>query len=803
MNNFKVLLMVVASLAIAACSGGGSSGGTPTAAVKIDGTVAKGIIKNGDVTAEELSVSGAVLRTVGTAVTDATGNYALTISSSYAGGPIKLTLSAKSGGATLMACDVAVGCGGGILFGQDFPLPDTFKLVAYQLSAAAGTTVTAQITPFTNMAAARIEALNAASAPVAISDFNNVVASATSEISQLVGVDVSKTAPVDITNPVAVAAAGPDALQYAAFNAGLGSIAINNASGVSAGIDATATSFSGGLFDSATITSIVNAVAAESAATTVLNTTSLTAKLANITAIAASSVNGVYDPQPVSSVTLDAVAQARDLISQTRTWATQIAALKTPADAFGVDINTAQAVLNSTPKGLAGVFGNVIGGALHQVKILATTTGLQATTYSYPISYYASGVLVTGTGSVTVVNNGGTLNLNFSSNVGSANTSGTVTTNISSSILGTPLTSGLTLTGLKLTVTGSSLVSAASFMLTNAALTVTTNPTTINTATATPNELATLGFNGALSLAANGVTFTGTGIIKAVANNVATPKMPFSLSEFSVSGTFTGSKGSADASASLKFNNAATFDTIGFLSYRPTVWANNWQPNDPFGMTAAYATLTAGDTLQWGYYDQFSNQTCGQGSVNAFACVAGDPANIVTQVTTALSANYTSPAPSGMSNIYVSYYSGSGGGTAYSGMLTFPSFESASYWADATITVTSHVTLTGYPQAILTVSAHRSAYGTATNPVVGDVTAILSYNGQSVTFAASNTAATPTTGTGTLTISNPAGVHLVLTGTSGSPTGTISVGTTQVGTIDSSSGTPLAYFNDGTFQSLK
>lgn len=802
-NLLKAGIVSSLLLGLIGCSSGGSSGGAIFSA-STSGVAAKGIIKHAIVTAHELNAAGSSVRTVGTGETDAFGKYTLTIGSSYTGGPLKLVLTTKSDGTTKMVCDVAAGCGAGVAFGADYTLSSTFALTAYQQAVSNGAAVKTQITPYTNMAAARVQAQITAGSTLD----NTLVANANSEVSQIVGVDIANTEPVDITSASALAAASPEAMQYGAFNAGIGNVAFANATSFEAGIAAVASSFADGKFDasdSVSIASIVAGVNTEAAATSALNTTTLTATLASITTN--TSGTGDYDPAPATTATLTAVAQARGLVSQTRTWGTQIAALQTPADAFGLDINTAQAVLNSTSSSLAGVFGEVLGGAMNKVNTQAASTGgLTATTYSYPINYFTSAGQVSGAGSVTVVNNSGSLKLNIASSVGGATTSAAVTTNIPNTILGqsSPV---LDLAGLTINVTGSSSMSspAASFTLTNAAVSIALK-TGKTSATATPVDIASIGFDGALSLAASGVTFTGTGVIKAVANNnLAGYVAPFSLSELSVSGTFTGSKGSANATASVKFNNAATFDTIGFMNHQPVMWANQWQPNDPFGLAAAYAAATlaatgTADTLVWGYYDPYSNQSCGFGvNIPSGVCVPGDQ-GVISQVTAALSANYTSPAPSGVQNVYVNYSNSSG--TYYNAMLTFLDFESASNYANATITVSSNVSLTGNPAATLTVTANRTAYGTSTNSVVGDVTAILSFNGQNVKFTAANTAGAPTIGAGALTVTNPSGVKLVLNGTSGSPTGTVFVDTTQVGTVDSGSGTPLIHYNDGTFESL-
>lgn len=251
----------------------------------------------------------------------------------------------------------------------------------------------------------------------------------------------------------------------------------------------------------------------------------------------------------------------------------------------------------------------------------------------------------------------------------------------------------------------------------------------------------------------------------------------------------------------MKINNAATFDVFGLLQHQPVIWAYEYLPGDPFGMAAKFATATGGDILQWGYYDQFSNQTCGSGLTTLYTCLTGDAYGVVAAVTGDIATKYKNPVPLSVQNIS-GYYS-AGFGTNYYAMLTYPDFETASNFANATFTISSQVALAGNPAATLTITANRTAFGSSTSPDVGDVVAILSFNGQSVKFVVSNTVSTPTIGSGDLTITNPSGVKLVLSGTTTNPTGTVSVGTTQVGTIDSSSGITMIHYSDGSFEALK
>lgn len=783
------------SAAVAAC--GGSSTGQPqgnvtVTAVQISGTGAKGIIKNAIVTAYELAASGATLRTVGTAVTDASGKYSMETNSSYGGGPLKLELTAKGDGSTKMVCDVAAGCGTGVAFGQDYTLSSSFKLGAYQQGSSGGGAVTTQITPYSNMVVARVEAqVNAGS------QLNNtLVAGAVSQVNQIVGVDISTTEPVDITSALAVSAAGADALQYAAFNAGIGGVAFASGN-FETGVANAASSFSDGKFDNSDtvkITDITAAVASEVTAMATLDSTTLTAQLASI---ATNTTGGTFSPVASQAATLTAIAQARALVTQTRTWGTQLAALQNPADAFGVDVNTAGAVLNSNSGVLGGVFAEMIRKSFDVLAVKAhSPTGLA--TGSYPINgYYWNGTaLVLVNGNVVVSTSNGYLTWTISGTNAGVTTSGTVTSTIPSSVLGQPSTNLNLATSTTMTVNGSATMSspAASITISNAVISLALKAAG-NTGTMTNSNIDSLSFNGGLAMQAGGVSFSGTGKYVMVSNSAAVDQL--SISEIALSGTFTGSKGSANTSASIKFNNAATFDTIGFLNHRPYVWVNKWVPGDALGVAAKYAATHGGATLQWGHYDSYSDQTCGYETVsNPNPCTTGDVFGLVDAVTADIVANYTNPAPIAIQNVYAFYNVNSG--SQYSAMLVYPDFETASNYANATVTVSYNVTLTGSPAATLTVTANRTGFSNA-RPTMGDAVAILTFSGQSVKFEANNT--NPTTA-GTLTITNPDGVKMVIGGAANSNTGTVSVDGTAVGTIDQSGATTLIHYNDGTFESL-
>jgi hypothetical protein len=777
---------------------------------------AKGIIKKGVVTAYEVGKTAPI----GTAITadgsdpaKPAGTYSLSVNASYGGGPVKLELTGDA--ATTMVCDVSAGCGttgagSPIPFGTDFALPAGFKLTSYLPSVASGATVNAQITPFTDMAAKRIETLGGTNAPTSAQ-----VTEATAGVNALLGVNIHAVQPIDITKVASIGNASPEQLQYAAFNAGAGSIIFNSASGVAA----VSSMLSGGSISANDITAIKNAVQAE-AANPALSDPSLIGNTTVSTfntqlAATLGGMNGTYTPPaPPDTTTQSTITQARNLVQQTRTWVTDIKALKSPADAFKLDVQTAEAVLNSGTASLSGAYFDSLNSALSTIDAqLVTSSGVAANT-AYPFEVTGTGCTfnpnppygcipsVLGSGTVTASNNAGTLKLSFAATVSGATVNGTVTTNIPASVLGTTTTS-LNLAGLDIAVSGSATrttPSAASFTLNNAALKITLKAGAPPMNTSQPinqTHVANYDFSGGITMQANGVTFSGTGSIALIANNVTNAKSALSLKEIALNGTFSNSAGnSAKASATLTFNNAATFDVIGLLQYQPVVWAWQSQLGDPFGFATWYANQGGSGTFNYGSYNWWSNQTCGNNtSWLQEICVPGDALGIAA----AIQAKY--PGASSVQNVYADYSSGT---TWYGATVTYPDFETASNFAKATLTVSGEVTLAGHPKATLTVAANRTDFGNATRKVVGNVSAVLSWNGQILTFNVNNTVTTPASAAGELTITNPAGVKLVLNGTSGATTGKIFVNTTEVGTIDTgTNGVLLVHYKDGTFESLQ
>lgn len=145
-------LTISAALTLSAC-GGGSGGtaattSTSSSGTPITGVASKGIISGATVTAYCGGQKASPQVIIGTATTDANGNYSLTPTSTCAL-PVEVVLTPKTGAQML---DEATG----LLV----TLPSTFTMRAY--IANPGTTISTNITPFTNMAAAAINASSSA-----------------------------------------------------------------------------------------------------------------------------------------------------------------------------------------------------------------------------------------------------------------------------------------------------------------------------------------------------------------------------------------------------------------------------------------------------------------------------------------------------------------------------------------------------------------------------------------------------------------------------------------------------------------
>jgi len=223
-------------VALAGCSDpapppGNNNQGPPSRVsdVTLSGTAAKGIIKLGNVMAEELNADGTVLSQVGSAITGADGSYSLMVNKPYFGGPVRVTVSA--GVNTQMKCDVLEGCGmrmdglvditdpSAVDFGEWYK-PGSLSMMALVAEAAANDSVSVNITPYTNLAADYALATRTASRALDTGSLTSAkVYNANSEVSNLLGIDILKTRPVDITDSDAIRSGDANGVTYAAVSA--------------------------------------------------------------------------------------------------------------------------------------------------------------------------------------------------------------------------------------------------------------------------------------------------------------------------------------------------------------------------------------------------------------------------------------------------------------------------------------------------------------------------------------------------------------------------------------------------------
>jgi trimeric autotransporter adhesin len=216
----KLALALAVTATITACGGGGGSSNdtpvtTPPPAQQgptVSGTANKGIIANAQVQVFEVLADGTLsAEPVGETTTDASGDYEVTLSEDYAGGPLKVVVSAIDG--STMICDAPTGCGT-VAFGQPYTLAAGFELSAV-LPEAEGDTVSVHVTPLTDMAAKRAEQADTLDA-AAIANANDVVR-------QTFGLsgDITQIEPIDATDPAAMAAADETSQQAALLSAGI------------------------------------------------------------------------------------------------------------------------------------------------------------------------------------------------------------------------------------------------------------------------------------------------------------------------------------------------------------------------------------------------------------------------------------------------------------------------------------------------------------------------------------------------------------------------------------------------------
>lgn len=213
-GNFAPKLLglgVISAAVLAACGGGGSSSALAPASTSVSGVASKGIISGALVTAYCTAASGpsAVL---GTATTGADGSYTITYTGSCST-PVHLVMTIPASGAQMF--DEVTGQNSAVQAGA---------LTLNSFLSSSASTNQAQITPFTDMAAAVISNAIAASGASALNS-STVGAAITAVQQQLFPSNPNLYYVKPVTPASAAAATGTTAVQQKQLSALLTSIA--------------------------------------------------------------------------------------------------------------------------------------------------------------------------------------------------------------------------------------------------------------------------------------------------------------------------------------------------------------------------------------------------------------------------------------------------------------------------------------------------------------------------------------------------------------------------------------------------
>ncbi|HEX5276539.1 MAG TPA: hypothetical protein VFW42_02600 [Fluviicoccus sp.] len=217
-----------AALLFAGCNDGGLAGGgeggetrsavgvlMETTGPVINGVVAQGPVRNAVITASRWQPTGYAV--VGSATTDASGNYSLPLPDSAPGFVrLDMALSADPEHPTEMLC-VAVQCGDAV-FGQWYPLSVNPRMSSWATVSGTGAVTTVPMTPFSTIAVRYAESIGGG--PLGVNY-------ARKRLSLLLGLSTSTlgTAPGNITDRAYLDAASASSLKWAMMVASFAELA--------------------------------------------------------------------------------------------------------------------------------------------------------------------------------------------------------------------------------------------------------------------------------------------------------------------------------------------------------------------------------------------------------------------------------------------------------------------------------------------------------------------------------------------------------------------------------------------------
>ena len=356
----KLLAIAVASFLVTGCS---SDDDDNKSAANISGVAAKGIVTDGLVTAYLLDASGMKGAVVGTATTDADGNYSLETTSSYNGtSPLLLELTPSD--STKMVCDSYNGCGT-VEHGATIDLAGTdFMLTSVIPGTGSDSKISAAITASTNMAASSI----LSSGDVTDSS----ILETTSKINQVVGVNILETTPVNVASESILSAASIDSQRYSIMLAALATQAFTETGSVDemlVNLDNFNADFEtdgdigdeGGLSLTALYSSANSA--AEAASDSLDSETLDEISILSDSVLGQLDDDGVFTPESTSAENPSEVAQAKAFVSEIREWANAIGDLESPVDALLDEADTITETLDSNAQSVLETYGLALSTA--------------------------------------------------------------------------------------------------------------------------------------------------------------------------------------------------------------------------------------------------------------------------------------------------------------------------------------------------------------------------------------------------------------------------------------------------------
>lgn len=815
----KTLPLLIATLALSmgGCGGGGGGGGGGTTGVTLNGTAAKGIIKNGIVTAEELKSDGTVLRTVGNATTVADGSYELDVDGSYEGGPIKITITTDD--TTEMKCDVSAGCGSrtdgitdtnsSIDFGEWYkPGPLTMKALVAE--AAAGDSISANVTPYTDLAASQVLAAGTVD--------KSAVYNANSEVSTMLGgIDILNTRPLDITDPAVDGTANEKA--YAAFGSAIAALATPDADGhpdINAALSTLSTSFSGGKIvtdDTAAtnkdeIFSLQELITAASDTFTeagISDTSGVVAELQDdVDSAVDTDSDGLpdIDPEPSGTAGSATLTKVKSFVGDVRTWGTVIGdEMRAKNNAFDQQTSLASDAADMSRQLL---INPALEAALDAIAL--NFDGIQTGTElsSYGVGF-TSGTISKSNGIFTITNGvigGVTVNMSASTPVDGANTNsytiGITSATFRSAAADADIKKGTVVLNL-----------AENYAINHDAIKAGTAPMPVISGVSINLDVSlTQKQDGGGNPLSAQITFAGT--LSATLSNPITDSVTdeytwITPSTLSLGGKISSSAGhSMEATFTANITNASTFTPVGALpvgTVTPNIvsWANANTDSVPGDDTFTLTQPDGSTSIHWNSADGFTTVTYDYSGVSeeySFGTYA-DFAAAKAEFTSSYTSMYAY-TDQGYYTVDLSSANFSVDGSA-SGTLEYANFvlegSGANQWLDADVGLNFGLQLQGLPKASVNITGDRTGLKDGTAAIT------IAYGTRKIEISGTFTDGNATGES--VVITNQDGVELTIIPGTDNKSGDIKFNGTKYATIEQlSSGLVKISYTDGTFETL-